>query len=365
LPSHPVPSEAEVVIIGAGITGLSIAQRLKSQGIHALILERKGHVGAGMATRGMGIASVLLLDPPLRLIQAVGLDVAREITRFTQESVAMWGPRLNPVGVGYLPKGETETSEVKPNLQALEALGLPANPWDDHTLPHLGHGWHQPRGGTLEPTSTIADLADGLTVVTGETAIAIDDDGFDLLVRTQSGAAIRSALVIMTGGAQITPWAKTKFHPVRHQALATAPLHPILKRPVHFQYGYTSMRQTMDGQMVVSGCRWATPHLEVGETDDTVTNPAVHQRLKGFLAQHIPEAAETPITHRWSAVMTFSCDGLPVIGPLPGRPRIISCGGFGGFSPSLALRSAKAVVDGITTGSSPGVPRCFSTQRFE
>ena len=363
--SAALPESAEVLVIGAGITGLSIAQRLQNIGVDVFRGEKKPRVADGMATRGMGIASILLLDPPFRLIQAVGLEIAKEITRFTREGVSLWGPRLNPTGVGYLPKGDIESNEVVLNLQALEALGLPAEPWERHAFPELGSGWIQTDGGTIDPQSAMKDLSEGLRIATNAEAVAIDDDGFDLLVRTKDGATLKADLVIMTGGAQITPWADTKFHPVRHQALATEPLGSLLPYPTHFQYGYTSMRQTIDGRLVASGCRWATPHLEVGETDDSVTNPAVHSRLQGFLKQHIPQASDAAITNQWSGIMTFTCDGLPVIGPLPGRPRIISCGGFGAFSPSLALRAAKAVVDGITTGTSPGVPQCFSTQRFE
>jgi glycine/D-amino acid oxidase-like deaminating enzyme len=365
LTPQPLPDRASVVVIGAGVTGLSIAQRLISQGVDVLVVEAKDHIGCGMATRGMGIASVLLLDPPFRLIQAVGLDVAREITRFTRESVALWGPRLEPVGVGYLPKGETETQEVQENLAAMNALGLEANPWTDHAYPGIGQGWTQPLGGSLDGTAVVADLAHGIAIATGQRVVSIDDDQFDLAVRTQNGCTVRAELVIMSGGAQLTDWATSKFHPVRHQALATEALSPCVPFPIHMQYGYTSVRQAVGGQVVVSGCRWATPHLEVGETDDTVVHPAVHGRLHGFIGQHLPQLAEARITHQWSSIMTFTCDGLPVIGPLPGRPRIISCGGFGAFSPSLSLRAAKAVVDGITTGESPGVPECFSTRRFE
>jgi glycine/D-amino acid oxidase-like deaminating enzyme len=365
LDETPLPGRADVVVIGAGVTGLSIAQRLISQGVDVLVIEAKNQIGCGMATRGLGIASVLLLDPPFRLIQAVGLDIARDITRFTRESVALWGPRLDTVGVGYLPKGETEKQEVQANLAAMDALELEAKPWADHPYPELENGWTQPLGGSIDGAAVVAGLAHGVPIVTGQRVVNIDDDQFDLAVRTHTGGTVIADLVIMSGGAQLTDWAKHKFHPVRHQAVATESVAPFVPFPVHMQYGYTSVRQTVSGQIVVSGCRWATPHLEVGETDDTVINPSVHARLKAFMGQHLPQLSDVQITHQWSAIMTFTCDGLPVIGPLPGRPRIISCGGFGAFGPSLSLRAAKAVVDGITTGESPGVPDCFTTRRFE
>ncbi len=361
----PLPARADVVVVGAGMTGLHIAQRLRKQGVDVLVIEQRSQPACGMATRGLGIASIMLLDPPFRLIQAVGTQVAREITRFTTESVAMLGPRLNPVGVGYLPKGDIESSEVEANLEAMNALGLMAEPWVDHGYPGLDQGWKQPQGGTVDPHSMMKDMVQGVPIATGHQAIDIEDNGFALQVRTHSGTTIQAELVIMSGGAQLTQWAEAKFHPVRHQSLATQATKPIVSCPLHMQYGYTSIRQTVEGQIVVAGCRWASPHLEVGETDDAVVNPAVHAKLKAFLRQHIPGTDALPITHQWSSIMTFSCDGLPVIGPLPGRPRIISCGGFGAFGLSFCARAAKAVVDGITTGSSPGVPECFSTRRFE
>ena len=363
--SARLPDHVDVVVVGAGMAGLQIAKQMVKLGMDILVLEKRTQPAMGMATRGLGIASIVLLDPPFRLIQAVGLGVAREITRFTSESVAMLGPRLSPVGVGYLPKGSNESSEVEANLQAMTAMGLSAERWNEHGYPGLGAGWRQPQGGTVEPQSMMQDLTHNVPIATDQEVTDIVDSGFELQVQTNKGVKIRTELVIMSGGAQLTPWAKEKFYPVRHQSLATEATRPLVPCPLHLQYGYTSIRQTVAGQMVVAGCRWASPHLEVGETDDGVINPAIHAKLSAFLRQHIPGTDALKITHCWSSIMTFSCDGLPVIGPLPGRPRIISCGGFGAFGPSLSARAAKAVVDGITTGTSPGVPECFSTQRFE
>ena len=95
----------------------------------------------------------------------------------------------------------------------------------------------------------------------------------------------------MTGGAHVTPWAADKFYTVRHQALATEPVSRVADAPMYIQYGYTGVRQLADGAVMVSGCRWATPHLEVGETDDTIVNQKVHRSLLGFLHRHWPELA--------------------------------------------------------------------------
>lgn len=363
-PQTSLPESVQVLVIGAGITGLAVAQRLMAASVDVHVIEAKPEVGGGMASRGMGIASILLLDPPYRLVQAVGSGAAKDIFRFSAEGVARWGNAIDQTGVIYATKSVVESNEVDQNLEAMAALGIAAEPWTAADSPGIGPGWIQPQGGTLNLGSTLRALAHDVPVSVHRRVIAIDDDGFDLVARMNSGESIKADVVIMTGGAQVTPWAKDKFHPVRHQAIATAAVEHCIPKPMHIQYGYTSARQTDMGQVLLSGCRWATPHMEAGETDDTTVQPAVDARLRSFLHEHWPHLRETPITHQWSSIMTFSCDGLPIIGPLPGRPRIISCGGFGAFSPSLSLRAADAVVDGILNGESPGVPACFETRRF-
>ncbi len=361
---QPVPQRVEVAVLGGGTTGLAVAKGLKDRGVHAHVFEADTALGGGMATRGMGMASTLLLDPPFRLVQAVGLSRARDILAFSAEGVEAWGEHLQRTGLVYATKGESESEEVDLNAEAMLQLGVSFTPWAC-TVTGLSDGWCIPTDGVLNPSEVTRSLAEGLPHSTGVRGVAIDDVGHDLCLRFDDGQQTLADIVVMTGGAQITGWASDKFHPVRHQALATTPVDPLIDQPMHIQYGYTSIRQHPDGAIHLSGCRWATPHLEMGETDDTVISEAVDQRLTAFLHQHWPSLAQTPITHRWTAIMTFTCDGLPILGPLPGRPRIISCGGFGAYSPSFALRAAQAVTNGILTGDSPGVPECFTTRRFD
>lgn len=364
-PSIPLPERTQVVVIGGGLTGMATAGQLQEDGAEVVVLEAKPTVAGGMATRGMGVASVLLLDPPFRLVEALGLETAKDVLRFSTEGVAAWGDAIDPTGVAYATKGDQEHAEVERNLEAMEALGVAATPWTPSHAQGLQPGWHQPQGGGINLATAAQAMSRSLRVATGMRAVSIEDDGMDLVVRTAQGECIRADLVVMTGGAQITPWAQDKYHTVRHQSLATEPVEPLFDAPVHIQYGYTSVRQHPEGQLLISGCRWATPHLEIGETDDHFVHPDVHARLLGFLHQHWPSLASAAVTHQWSAIMNFSCDGLPIIGPLPGRQRIITCGGFGAYSPSLALRAARAVAEGILTSQSQGVPSCFSTRRFD
>ena len=127
-PHTDLPESTQVLVIGAGLTGLAVAQRLMAKSVDVHVIEAKPEVGGGMASRGMGIASVLLLDPPFRLIHAVGSDAAKDILRFSAEGVARWGNAIEQTGVVYATKGAAESSEVHQNLEAMAALGIEAEP---------------------------------------------------------------------------------------------------------------------------------------------------------------------------------------------------------------------------------------------
>ena len=105
---QPVPQRVQVAVLGGGLTGMAVATGLRDRGVQAHLFEAGDTLAGGMATRGMGIATTLLLDPPFRLIQAVGLQTARDILRFTAEGVRAWGDDLHQTGVVYATKGATE-----------------------------------------------------------------------------------------------------------------------------------------------------------------------------------------------------------------------------------------------------------------
>ena len=62
--------------------------------------------------------------------------------------------------------------------------------------------------------------------------------------------------------------------------------------------------------------------------------------------------------------MGFSCDGLPLIGALPGCTDIIACCGFNGSQASLAFQAGLSVASLVTEGRDPILPRQFQPARF-
>jgi len=114
----------------------------------------------------------------------------------------------------------------------------------------------------------------------------------------------------------------------------------------------------------VSGCRWASPHLEVGETDVLGDGPVVQrvrERIEAFLRDRLQ--VDAPVDAAGARVFANSPDGLPIIGPIPGDRRTIVAAGFGPSHVAWSVAAAHAIADGILEGGG-SVPRCVESQRL-
>jgi glycine/D-amino acid oxidase-like deaminating enzyme len=79
----------------------------------------------------------------------------------------------------------------------------------------------------------------------------------------------------------------------------------------------------------------------------------VQRVLENYLRARFPDV-DAPIERRWSGIMGFSVDGLPLVGHLPGQPRIGFAVGFTGHGLALAAGTTERAVDYLLNGTDPG-----------
>ena len=63
---------------------------------------------------------------------------------------------------------------------------------------------------------------------------------------------------------------------------------------------------------------------------------AHQRRLHARLDEIFPHLADTPVTHRWGGLQSFTFDGLPVIGVFDPERRIHGMAGFSGLGNSYS-----------------------------
>jgi glycine/D-amino acid oxidase-like deaminating enzyme len=251
-------------------------------------------------------------------------------------------------------------------VQALTALGIPAQAWSQQEVEARLGGWlgpalFMPDDGRIDVATTLARWrGDGAVWVRGTARFV--HDGSDGVVVQVGDQRLQAEVAVIAAGwrsAGLDASLHGRLTPVRDQFLRTAPVSRHLPLGRAGQ-GWTAWQQDAAGCLVVSGCRWASAHLEVGESDPVVV-PKIQERLEAFLRDRLQ--IDAPVQDRWARVFASTPDGLPLVGPLPGDSRRIVCAGFGSSPVAWSVAAARAVADGILEGTGR-VPDSVASRRL-
>ncbi|MBX2797305.1 MAG: FAD-binding oxidoreductase [Myxococcales bacterium] len=365
---------SDVVVIGAGVVGLCTARLLAEAGAEVTVLEAHT-VGDGASGRGPGQVLAALVEHPYRVVHALGEADAAELYEAAAQGAALldrWG-LLQRGGGWWVALDDREPDQVTRSATALQQLGRQASVVDAEGvratlgLSRSGPALHVPSEGTVQPLSALGTLCDGARGAGAELrehwpVTHVHDTSDGLVVRGPHGGVHCEVAVYAAGSGvcAIDDFFVEKVVPVREQAWSS--LHQVATpagAALRAGYGYTWWRSEPEG-LSVGGCRWATPHLEVGETDPVVV-AAVQDRLAAFAHRLAPDALQ--IGHRaW--IEAHTCDNLPIVGPLPGNPRRVAavgtCGNDWGLGPALA----RSVADGLMGSDVSVAPWRLAATRF-
>lgn len=369
--------KVDVVVVGGGLAGLAAAWFLAEEGTRVTVLEAGPAIGGGAAARSPGHLVFGTLEHPWRLRAAMG-EAATEVVRFSRESVAMAYAAADsaPTGGLWVAADAAEAPHIEQSAAALAAMGVAAEVLDPARVAatlgtdRFGPGLLVPEEGLVDPAALLRLVeqragAAGAKVHVRTAVTAIEQEDRGVVVRVGDAYIVCDAVILAAsvGLPALHPWFADKITPVREQVLATRPVAASWPYALRSQQGYMTWRRAPSGGIVLSGARWATPHLEEGEREDRVV-PAIQHKLEGFLAERFPALGTPEVSHRWSYVTARTCDGLPILGPIPGTVRYLACTGWNGNDLGFALRGARAVADGLLRGRADGVPPSLRAGRF-
>lgn len=381
----------DVVVIGAGVIGCSVAWHLATLGPAAglaprrvLVLER-GRIGEGTSAMSSGILRTHYSVPQ-------NVELAQRSWRFFERfAERLEDPEASAglVRCGYLiaaPAGE-KCEALRASLDAQAARGirvevldarqardrLPIARFDDAAL--IGH---EPDAGFADATMTAAAFARaarrrGVAFREGVAATGLVIEGARVRgVQTQDGAigagTVVSAQNIWAG--ELAAWAGLSLPLVaeRHRVLALAgpapytPAMPVFKDLA--SPGMLYARSYGGAQMLVSegtaGEVLATPDTTQGDVGmDLVT--AIGEQV----AARFPGWEEAALASAWTGVYDVTPDWNPVLGRVDGIEGLVVGCGFSGhgfkLSPTVGLVLAQEAL-GLPTDVSLAP---YSIERFE
>ncbi|MBA2341413.1 MAG: FAD-binding oxidoreductase [Pyrinomonadaceae bacterium] len=367
--------ECDVCVLGAGITGASVAYWLRRyRPSWKIVVAEKHGGGAGASGRNAGMVLAGLADHYDKMVEDFGREVARsawaatlEHQKLLNEFLSTSSANVHLERTGSWRTGFTadEGAHLAHSFELMREDGFDAEFVERDPLNRGFHGALGIRNDFgVHPMLLVRALLDRSAIDVYEDceAYAVERKQKAIVVHTKR-AKIRAAHVVVALNAyapMLDEAFKRLVEPHRGQILVTAPLKVrVLDRLVYTHHGYIYFRQLKDGRMLLGGWRHEYAKTEAGY-DEGVT-PDVQNALETFLRERFPEVSSTPIEARWSGTMGFSPDGLPLVGTVDGDQRVIYALGFTGHGFGLALEVARRAVRLLLEGEDAGI---FAAERL-
>jgi glycine/D-amino acid oxidase-like deaminating enzyme len=362
----------DVVVIGGGLLGGSIAWGLAKSGARTAVLDRSDQaIRASRAnfaliwvqSKGLGLAPYSAWT--IRSAKAWP-GFAAEIKDLTGLDVAVEQP-----GGFSLCLSERELEARKAYMQRL--MSQPGMiPYEfhildrqrlDNMLPGLGPevvgGSYCPLDGHVNSLRLYRALFTGLvrmgaTVLPGHDVSAIAFSGGEFRLATTSGE-IRAAKIVLAAGnanAQLAPMVglEAPMKPERGQVIVTERAQPFLKFPI------VTLRQTDEGTVMIGDSK------EEGTSPDDMTL-GVNSVMADRAVRFFPRLGSLNVVRTWTGIRVMTADGFPVYDQSETCPgAFVACCHSG---VTLAANHALSIGPMIAAGQlDPDVVAPFSARRF-
>jgi glycine/D-amino acid oxidase-like deaminating enzyme len=367
-PSRAVPVfegelDVEVLIVGGGISGITLAYTLAQASCTVGLLEA-GPLAGSASGRNAGFLMATPAEPYGELIAIWGRDGARAVLQTGRRSHRRIGELVNTLGLdcGYRANGSLrltrtpeEAEDQRASLPDLHADGLRmletpvAGVVPAHCADRFTAAFITPEDGEIDPVRFLHGVALGAMdrgariFVHSELQRAQWGGGL-WEARTARGLARARILVLATNAYTplLCPILAPIIAPRRGQMLATAPLEQeIGSRPTYAHWGYQYWRQLPDRRLLIGGWRHLDPDGESGY-DDRPTD-RIQRGLEEGLRDLVPGTAT--IERRWAGTMGFARDGRPLVGWLDPEHHVAICGGFTGHGMGMAAACTQDLAD--------------------
>ena len=327
-----LPEQADVVVVGAGYTGLSAALTCARGGRHVVVLDANA-LGEGASSRNAGFVGRTVTLGFTELRDKAGLDAAIAVYRhgahafdyvanlIESEQIhchfARIGRFTGANTPGHYDAMARDSDAMREHL-GTEVEMVPKSEQHREIGVDSFHGGQVMVGdASLHPAMYYHGLLDraraaGATVAVHSAMTGIVRDGERFTVTTPRGSLSAPHVVIATNGqtGAVTPWFRRRLVSVGAYAMATEPLAPELMAEI-----FPSGRLTIDSGKLRYFCRPSPDGSRVlfgGRVffgGDDYRSTAID--LRRAMVRRFPMLNGVRIGHSWGGRVAFSFDRLP------------------------------------------------------
>lgn len=330
-----IPSTADVVVVGAGLTGTSAATTLARGGRDVVILEQE-HPGYGASTRNAGFVGRHFKHSLTELLkkfdQPTALSYFHELQRIFDFTVDMI--KSEGLNCGLQENGRFIAAMNQPDFDTLKAEYALRDRLLNEEFSVVENGgateYRSPRvvGGILlreqaaiHPglyANAMAQRARsaGAKIISTTPMLGLRRSGEKFVVSTPRGEIVCKDVLIATNGysGDAVKWVKRRLIPIRSYIVATEPLPKnLLEELLPHNRTYTDRRQasnylrlSTDGTRIVfggqTGAEW--------ESQPELSGLKVREEMVGIF----PQLADVKLSHSWSGRCAGTIDLIPKLG---------------------------------------------------
>lgn len=367
-------TQADVCVIGGGITGITAAQLLADGGRTVVVLEARA-VGSGTTGHSTGNLHVVPDDGLRLILRKWGRDAAVAVARSRAEMVDHIERTVTAYGLNcafarrphtLFALDDAQGGQLEEERKALATVGLPVSVAAETPLPASigirsairveGQAQFQPAAyARLLAERIVAESGDRCRVFEHSPAIEIDSDKG--VVTTPSGVVRADHIVMATHTPKGFNLLQTAVSAYREYGVA-AP-NPDGPDPDGIFWsmeepGHSIRSFTVDGvrHLIVIGEKHKT-----GQRDDAVDYYAA---VEDYARRHFGVGE---MAYRWSGQHYRSADGLPYVGKTVNSGRAYVATGFGTSGLLYGPVAAQIIADEILGRDNPFV-ELYAAKRF-
>jgi glycine oxidase len=368
---------ADVVIVGGGVIGLTIARALRQRGVREVVLIERGQLGTEASWAAGGILGPQIegdrADDFFQLACA-SRDLYPAFAKALNEESGT-DVELDATGTLYLGFTPDDESELRRRFEWQTKMGLAVELLSAAEALSLEPCVSSAVRGALlfpndvqvenrklvEALATVNEKLGGRVLTDCEVRVVRVEHGKVCAVETSLGK-VSAPIVVLAAGAWTSlinsPDAslpEIEMEPVRGQMLCFAARPPIARHVLYSSRGYLVPRR--DGRVLAGST------AERVGFERSVTGEGMNA-IKKMALEIAPPVAGLHLVGSWAGFRPRAADGLPVLGPWEGIKGLFHATGHYRNGILLAPVTGELIAKAIINGESSSLLRPFSPDRF-
>lgn len=366
---------ADVVVIGGGVIGLTVARALAQRGVHDVVLIERGRPGKEASWAAGGILAPQMeadeTDDFFRFACA-SRDRYEEFAAALQEESGI-DVELDTTGTLYLGFTSKEETELRRRFEWQQSAGLSVEWLEAETARRLEPCIStKTRCALLFPKDVQVEnrkLVEALTIANQKAGVRLVNDCEARALRIERDrvcAVETSQGVVSTPIAVLAAGAWTSFIEPANQSLPAVKVEPVRGQMLCFEAQIAT-------HVIFSSRGYLVPRrggrLLAGSTDEAagfdkkVTTEGV-SAIRSMASEIAPALEHLPVIDSWAGLRPRVDDHLPVIGPCEGYEGLFYATGHYRNGILLAPMTGELIADAIVKGETPSWAESFSPDRF-